>query len=240
MKKYLIFLPFCVFFVSCGGSGGEVAQTSQDCFNEGFFVAGSVVSVVASYGNNLGVASQQEETYSVTSYADGGENFALVSEPFYIRSKFSLGNGSLKEYGYSGGKPPFVSSKEISPPKVVPISMDAGQTIHQKYLVTLKSNGPSGPSQEIWDAEESRTYVGRETVVTPLGSFASCRLQIKEKLNASGGTASSYSEEKNVWIAASGPYRGLVLKTDTVRYPSSGEPSTTSKEVLKVNVFNVN
>lgn len=241
MKKYLIFLPVCVFVVGCGGGGGDVAKTSQDCFNEGFFVSGSIISIVASYSNNLGVSSQRSETYSVTdSYAKDGENYAVVNEPSYVWAKYSIGNGSLKEYGYSGGKSPFVSSKEISPPKAFPVSMDAGQTIHQKYSVTLKSSSPYSSSQEVWGAEESRTYIGRETVKTLLGSFDSCRFQIKEKLNASGGAASSYSEEKNVWIAAAGPYRGLVLKTDTVRYPSSGERSTTSKEVVEVDVFNVN
>lgn len=236
MKKYLIILPVCAFFVACGG-GDEVAKTSQDCFNEGFFVRGSIVSVVVSVGS-----SEVDETYEVRdSYVKDGERYVSMSEPKYVWDKrYSIGNGSLKEYGYYGGKPPVMVSKTISPPKVVPVSMDAGQTIRQKYSVTLERSNPSGPSQEVWDAEESRTYIGRETVKTPLGSFASCRFQIKEKLNASGGAASSYSEERNVWIAASGPYRGLVLKTDTVYYPSSGESSTTSKEVVKVNVFNVN
>ena len=241
MRKYLICLPFAVLIVACGGGGGEAAKTSQDCFNEGFWGSGSRISISVNYSSNFGVSYQEDETYAVVdSYVEGGEIYATVSEPRFVQSRFSLGNGYLKEYGYSGGKPPFVSAREITPPKVFPVSMDIGQTVHQSYFVTVKSNGPSGPSQDAWDAHESRTYVGREVIKTSLGAFEACQFKIKENLNASSGAASSFSDEKTVWIAAGGSYRGLVLKTETVRSPSNGARSTTSKEVVKVNVFNVN
>lgn len=239
MKNCVICLPFCVLMVACGG-GSEVAKTSQDCFNEGFLSEGSKISISVNYVDSSGVPYQRDETYAVRdSYAEGGEVYAIVSEPLFVSSKFSFGNGYLKEYGHSGGRPPFVSSREIKPPKAFPVSMDVGQTIRQSYSVTVERNGPAGLFQEFWDAEESRTYIGREVVKTPLGDLESCRFKIKENLNASSGSTSSFSEEKAVWIAAGGSYRGLVLKTETVRSSSGGERATTSKEVAKVNLFNV-
>jgi hypothetical protein len=240
MKRYFVVSPLCLLAVACGG-GGEVTKTSQDCFNEGYFSSGSKISVVVNNSDDSGGFYQVEEVYSViNSYVEGGEVHASVSEPLFVQAEFSFGNGLLKEYGYSGGKPPFVISKEITPPKAFPITMDVGQIYRQSYSVIIKSNGPSGPSKDVWDAEESRTYVGREAIKTRLGDFESCRFKTIEKMNASSGAATSYSLEKSVWIAAAGSYRGLVLRTETVRSTSSGARSTASREVAKVNIFNVN
>lgn len=239
-KLFAFIFVVSVLLVACGGSDADVIKTSEDCFNEGLLRTGMKISMKKDFHVSTGVSYQVREDYSVSQSAlVNGVLEAMVSGPNYVNTYFSLENGVLKEHKRASAKV-FLSVQEMVPPKAFPVKMESGQTVQQRYLVNSYQANPSGTLSSVADGSESRTYVGREEVATPLGAFEVCKFKINEKLNFSGETQSSTDEEKTLWIVASGMYRGLVLKSESIMSRSTGERSTTVMEVSKVDAFNVN
>ncbi|WP_462390422.1 hypothetical protein [Acidovorax sp. Q11] len=241
MKRFIPISIVSTLLISCGGGGdGQVVKTSEDCFNEGFLRAGMRISVQKDFRASTGVSYQKQEYYTVSQSASAnGVLEATVSGPDYVNTYFSLENGVLKEHKRASAKM-FLSVDEMVPPKAFPVRMEIGQTVWQRYLVNSYRASPSGALSSVADGAESRTYVGREVVETPLGAFEVCRFKINEKLIVSDDAQSSTDEEKTLWVVAGGIYRGLVLKSESSVSRPTGERSTTVMEVSKVDTFNVN
>lgn len=241
MKRFLSIFVVSTLLIACGGGGdGQVVKTSEDCFNEGFLRTGMQISVQKDFRVNNGESYKKQEHYTVSrSVSKNGVLEATVSGPNFVDAFFSWENGVLKEHKRESAKV-FLSVHDMVPPKEFPVKMEVGQTVRQHYLVNSRWTNPSGAFSSVADGAESRTYIGREVVATPLGAFEVCRFKINEKLIVSGENQSSADEEKTLWIVAGGIYRGLLLKSESSMSVSTGERSTTVMEVSKVDAFNVN
>jgi hypothetical protein len=101
-------------------------------------------------------------------------------------------------------------SQAYEPPFTFPVDMKPGQVASQKSTVTKTKvvDGRSDPATSI-AATGELTYVGREKLETPVGTFDTCKLSLKITVGAS---VISTDATREFWLAAEGPYQGQLLK----------------------------
>ena len=101
-------------------------------------------------------------------------------------------------------------SQIYEPPFSFPVDMKPGQVASQKSSITKTTviDDRSDSATSI-PATGELTYVGREKLETPLGTFDTCKLSLKITVGASVITKDATRE---FWLAAEGPYRGQLLK----------------------------
>lgn len=98
----------------------------------------------------------------------------------------------------------------FDPPLSVPADLQPGQTVDRSYNIVITTVVPdSPPSTDTTSTQVQITYVGRETVQTPLGSIANaCKFSTRS--TAQNGTVN----HSVTWVPADGPYRGQNVRIE--------------------------
>ncbi|GFM81373.1 hypothetical protein PSCICN_20650 [Pseudomonas cichorii] len=136
-----------------------------------------------------------------------------------------LVDGKIVRYGNQHGSGASLVTTYNEPPPAVPIDLHLGQTVTVNYRSKTITAGP-GVEYEI---AEKHTYIGREKITTPLGTFDACKFTNE----ISSGLASS-KDGRNLaviesWFASEGPYRGRLIKTFVPAH--DGLPDVTNETV---------
>ena len=105
----------------------------------------------------------------------------------------------------------------IEPAWVTPRVMQPGQSSTSTYS-TRFANGSSPTAT----TTTTTTYLGRETITVPIGTFETCKVRFVDQ---GGGTS-------HTWTVASGPYRGL-----DVRYALALAPDGSSAWVREATAI---
>ena len=214
-----------------GGNGGELpspglptasappppasAKTSADCFNEADFHEGTVLEV------RRGASSLTGPTIQTKVVTGARESFAQATPIAFLRSSPDIPSsngetsktyrdiigGKVVDYGSIGKSSvtDYVDSVWTNvPPIAMPVAFKEGETVRVDYALTIEpSNGqPSARTP----TTVSQTYLGREIIQTPVGTFDTCKLLIVTQSEGSPTT------KEQRWIAAEGPFRGQELK----------------------------
>jgi hypothetical protein len=213
-----------------GGSGdgdGGGSGTFADCFNEADYHAGTVFDYTERH-SFPGFGLPPTEIHIVrTTKARARFDFAGVSnlipweyvEPGLKHTHYyDIVNGNILTYGVVLDDGSDVLSILTSTPLITtqPVNMLLGQAYKQNYHSIGTNTDRSGKTLEIaveMDVAMTQTYVARENISTPMGTFDACKLTTVSDKNM-GGFA--LTETDTYWIAATGPYRGQPLKTEIV------------------------
>ena len=220
-----------------GGGGVPVMQAdSEDCFNRGMYTAGSVIEL--DRRNNDFVSSYLRE---VKPYIGINSTPSMVQvrddrvAPYFESNPVSLHTIEADAYVEYGGLLLGARQWHI-PPVRRPIKMQPGEIYHHEFI----SRTYLDATPDILDSESNaimdRKYVGREVIETALGRFETCRFEIKTIYPSRDGYP-PISSATTSWIAATPPYRGLVLKYDNSQ-KTEGKPATElHSQVIKVTKF---
>ena len=105
----------------------------------------------------------------------------------------------------------------LEPAWITPRAMQPGQSSTSTYS-TRFANGSSPTAT----TTTTTTYLGRETITVPIGTFETCKVRFVDQ---GGGTS-------HTWTVASGPYRGL-----DVRYALALAPDGSSAWVREATAI---
>lgn len=156
------------------------------------------------------------------------ESFAGANPVRLLRTDFSYFNnseatlrlyndfvdGKIVRYGMRNGgedADPKLGYITNEPPVAMPV-MTPGQTLELNYVIKSVS-GENGEIRSEQPISGTDTYVGRETLETPMGSFNACKFSGVARIRMADGSELTQTQEN--WIAAEGPYRGQGLKLVT-------------------------
>lgn len=112
--------------------------------------------------------------------------------------------------------------RTFKPPISFPVAMQPGAVVTRQVVRTesyFDKDGkplPMPPGYETYTGPAHQghfvlTYHGRESVVTPLGTYDACKFTMKITSDR-GGYGTPLASTQIQWLAASGPYRGQILK----------------------------
>ncbi|QMV73326.1 hypothetical protein HS961_11065 [Comamonas piscis] len=235
---------------ACGGGGGgdetnpsvpaPVQADSEACVNKALYTAGTFVEYV-----NVGSAGESEEVIiTVQPYTSTRSSVPMVqywTGLLFDRNPavlYSVEQDFVVEHGATFGD---VATQWITPPVRRPIRMQTGDVFRSDTISNMyDSIAPDTPYGKTRSQAE-KTYVGREIVETALGRFEACRFQINRKstFGLDEPTQTVISSRLTQWVAATAPYRGLILKYDLTSQ-REGEPEThTQREISKVTTFDL-
>ena len=128
-------------------------------------------------------ATESRITTTVSGKADDVQlSYASLTGQDYRQLGWRLANGS---------------DVYIEPAWVTPRVMQPGQSSTSTYS-TRFANGSSSTST----ATTTTTYLGRETITVPAGTFETCKVRLVDQ---GGGTS-------HTWTIASGPFRGIDVR----------------------------
>ena len=148
-------------------------------------------------------ATESRITTTVSGKADDVQlSYASLTGQDYRQLGWRLANGS---------------DVDIEPAWVTPRVMQPGQSSTSTDS-TRFANGSSPTST----TTTTTTYLGRETIMVPAGTFETCKVRF---LDQGGGTS-------HTWTIASGPFRGL-----DVRYALALEPDGSSAWVREATAI---
>ncbi|QXG50017.1 hypothetical protein [Pseudomonas viridiflava] len=209
-------------------------KSSGTCIAEADFRQGSSVETQTRISNAPGVAGHNKtETLGRQSFAGAyplmqAQTTLINNAPVFTGYAFvDLVDGKLIRYGNQHGSGASLVATYNEPPPAVPIDLQPGQTVTVSYRSKTVTAGP-GVEYEI---TEKHTYIGRETITTPLGTFDACKFTNE----ISSGLASS-KDGRNLaviesWFASAGQYRGRLIKTFV---PAHGGLPDVINETIKV------
>lgn len=190
-------------------------KTSADCFNEADLHEGTVLEV------RRGPSSLTGPTIRTKVVTGARESFAQANPIVLVHSSPDISDssggtskvyrdivgGKIVDYGSIGKSSVtnYVDSVWTNdPPIAMPVAFQEGETVHFDYVLNIElSNGQSSTRTP---TTVSQTYLGRETIQTPVGTFDTCKLLVVTQAEGSPAT----KEQK--WVAAEGPFRGQELK----------------------------
>lgn len=216
------------------GSAAASDKSSGTCVAETDFRQGSVVETQTRISNAPAVPGHNKtETLGRQSFAGANplmqaQTTLINNAPVFTGYAFvDLVDGKLIRYGNQHGSGASLVTTYNEPPPAVPIDLQPGQTVTVSYRSKTVTAGP-GVEYEI---TEKHTYVGRETITTPLGTFDACKFTNE----ISSGLASS-KDGRNLaviesWFASAGQYRGRLIKTFV---PAHGGLPDVTNETIKV------
>lgn len=125
-----------------------------------------------------------------------------------------------------------------SPPIGFPVALTQGQ----EYAVTteVRTAVAAAPGASLAETEPApprsatyrMTYLGRETVTVPAGTFETCRFRLPYDNMSYVPTADGSVVQE--WVVASGVYRGVTVKTSANHSPSGDPAQATVWEALRV------
>lgn len=197
--------------------------SSAACFNEADLHEGTTAVVELDV-----TAKDQTFKQRVTTVTRTRESFADANPVRLLRTTFNYFNnsegtdrqyidfvdGKILRYGSRNGgegADPALGTNTNVPTFAMPV-MSPGQTLELNYVVKSVS-GANGEIRNEQPISGTDTYVGRETLTTPMGSFSACKFSGITRVRQVDGT--DLIQNQDNWIAADGPYRGQMLKLVT-------------------------
>lgn len=194
--------------------------SSAACFNEADLHEGTTSVVELDITSNGETLKQRVTTVTRTR-----ESFADATPVRLLRTSFNYFNnseamdrqyidfvdGKILRYGSRNGgedADPGLGTNTNVPTFAMPV-MSPGQTLDINYVVKTVSAG--GNSEQPISGTD--TYVGRETLETPMGAISACKFSGVSRSRQVDG--SELVQNQDNWIAADGPYRGQMLKLVT-------------------------
>lgn len=232
---------------ACGGGGGgendsgsgpgPIRQAdSRDCFNSGLYKPGTSIEFerLDKPDQTIGFSA----IWEVTPYAATAKTPAMskVTTAFNSATLYLVDQDALLEYGIL-----FNDSIGFStPPFRRPIQMEAGESLHQVVTTNYYINDGSGNLESSQNIVHDNTYVGREVIETPMGSFETCKFEIKQHFTYSDPNSKPTTITKTRWFAAKSQYQGFLLQSRFVVQPD-GEAVTQDEfsRVSKINKYDV-
>lgn len=190
------------------------ANSSAACFNEADLREGTKLVVEQTI-----TSGDQTQKQRVTRLTRGREAFRDVSAVEQLRTVFNYFNsseaqdrqyldfvdGHIVRYGTRNGGTG-TSAYTYNDPTIRTPVMTPGQTIDENYVV----KSVEGEIRNEQQVSGTRTYVGRESLETAVGTFQTCKFSATVRFRQVDGSELTQSQE--TWIAAEGPYRGQDLK----------------------------
>jgi hypothetical protein len=194
--------------------------SSAACFNEADLHEGTTSVVELDITSNGETLKQRVTTVTRTR-----ESFADATPVRLLRTSFNYFNnseatdrqyidfvdGKILRYGSRNGgedADPGLGTNTNVPTFAMPV-MSPGQTLDINYVV--KTVSAAGNSEQPISGTD--TYVGRETLETPMGAISACKFSGVGRFQQVDG--SELVQNQDNWIAADGPYRGQMLKLVT-------------------------
>lgn len=230
---------------ACGGGGNdspEVAKNSSDCFNAGFYRKDTQIYVSESRRLNDAPASTNLVYHWVTSQtAENGINHIYVNPaPNSGRASihYSIEGEALLYHGHNAFNIGWTSRQSLTPPRQSVMAMEPGQTTSQTIVQTDSVSNSNGDTETVTTQAETRTYEGRESITTALGTVEACRFVSSVAASQEGKPDQNRATQTTTWVAAAGPYRGLRLKESAI-IRQAGKTDTLVTETSKVSRFDI-
>lgn len=216
------------------GSSAASDASSGACIAEADFRQGSVVETQARISNAPDVLGHNKtETRGRQSFADANplvqaQTTLINNAPAFTGYVFvDLVDGKIIRYGSQHGSGASLVTTYNIPPPAVPIDLQPGQSVTVSYLSKTVTAGP-GVESEI---TEKHTYIGRETITTPLGTFDTCKFTNEISSGPTSGKDGRNLAVIESWFASEGPYGGRLLKTFV---PARGGLPDVTNEMVKI------
>ncbi len=140
---------------------------------------------------------------------------AVPGKPAEVQLSYASLTG--QDYRQLGWRLANGSEVFLEPAWITPRAMQPGQSSTSTYS-TRFANGSSPTAT----TTTTTTYLGRETITVPIGTFETCKVRFVDQ---GGGTS-------HTWTVASGPYRGL-----DVRYALALAPDGSSAWVREATAI---
>lgn len=140
---------------------------------------------------------------------------AVPGKPAEVQLSYASLTG--QDYRQLGWRLANGSDVYLEPAWITPRAMQPGQSSTSTYS-TRFANGSSPTAT----TTTTTTYLGRETITVPIGTFETCKVRFVDQ---GGGTS-------HTWTVASGPYRGL-----DVRYALALAPDGSSAWVREATAI---
>ena len=140
---------------------------------------------------------------------------AVPGKPAEVQLSYASLTG--QDYRQLGWRLANGSEVFLEPAWITPRAMQPGQSSTSTYS-TRFANGSSPTAT----TTTTTTYLGRETITVPIGTFETCKVRFVDQ---GGGTS-------HTWTVASGPYRGL-----DVRYALALAPDGSSAWVREASAI---
>lgn len=229
---------------ACGGGSDspEAAKDSSDCFNAGFYRKDTQIYTSQSSRLNGAPASTNLVYHWVTSQTvENGTSHIYVSPaPDNGRASlhYSIEGGALLYHGYNAFNIGATSRQSLAPPRQSLIAMAPGQSTSQTIVQTDSVSNADGETKTVTTLAETRSYEGRETITTALGTVEACRFVSSVAASQEGKPEASRETQTTTWVAAAGPYRGLRLK-ESASTRQGGKTDTLVTETSQVNRFDI-
>ena len=218
----------CIILLTACGGGGESDQgsgsapgrqaDSRDCFNSGLYKPGTSIEYerLDKPDQTVGYPAIWEvSSYAVTATTP---TLSKVTTAFNSASLYLVDQDILFEYGVIFND----SIGLTTPPFRRPIQMEAGEVQHQVVTTNYYVNDGSDTFESSNTTVQDRTYVGREVIETPMGSFETCKFEVKQHMTYSDPNIKPSLITKTNWHAAKPPYQGFLLQSRFV-VQSEGE-----------------
>jgi hypothetical protein len=187
------------------------AKTGSGLSKQRYLLKSSVL------GNKTFQSKNAIETRNETIYLDvltglPSTGTALsISTYSQIQGTDALTLGSSIQVAQSGQSVNYLTS--YSPAIRSPLNWSAAQTLTQTYTASMESVGlPVVTPPAVSQMSVVTRYIGRETITVAAGTFEACRFE----MITNGMTSSN-------WVAATGRYAGLSLKSQDLSTGSSVE-----------------
>lgn len=260
-SHYIVLCTLAAILSACGGGGNDdIAEPADSaaCFNAGFYRPGTEIAFMQAQ------TTQAAESTSASTYVHAlfrrvvgeekqdGVNIILVdsNEDTFGHSRYAIENGVLLYYGFGNLDALIFSSKQsLTPARASVIAMQPGQVTTQNFVQTNEGYFKGIYTHGVSNVAYTRTFVGLETVTTSLGQFSACRFDIKTQAKDADSGRLTLDTQATSWVAATGPYRGLSLKEDSIittyGYVGTNATETTkytntiAKETTQVNQFDI-
>lgn len=229
---------------ACGGGSDspEAAKDSSDCFNAGFYRKDTQIYTSQSSRLNGAPASTNLVYHWVSSQTvENGISHIYVSPaPDNGRASlhYSIEGGALLYHGYNAFNIGATSRQSLAPPRQSLIAMAPGQTTTQTIVQTDSVSNADGETKTVTTLAETRSYEGRETITTALGTVEACRFVSSVTASQQDKPEASRQTQTTTWVAAAGPYRGLRLK-ESASTRQGGKTDTLVTETSQVNRFDI-
>lgn len=237
---------------ACGGGSGDgggqttpaptpapapapgTSESASACVNEADFNPGTVLDYdlrsTPTGGNpttgRLVVTTGPREAFAGANPVAFGQTMYNGANALPVATIFKdLIDGNVVRYGQRTGTGSSTVTTTEAPAVTIPRAMQPGQTVK----LTRRSTSVSSASTTSLNVTEDLTYIGRETLQSPVGTFSTCRFA--SVITTTPDQGSAFVTSATTWIAAEGPYRGQMLKTYV---PTEGNRVETTSEVTRM------
>lgn len=215
-----------VALAACGGGGSDsndtaaTTDTTNCTYNSALWTANRTWQIATQFtpaGN--GTVSASTQSYRVDGPVDFRGTQALRLQTTTVSTTASIvgtvvswefanvGASAITSYGTDVDVTSLTLHRRIwfDPARQTPLVMTPGQSVTSSYT-QYTEDVPAATSYTPSSVQATTTFVGRETVTVPAGTFDTCHLDTSTSIDGTVVTASH-------WRVASGAAAGLVVRS---------------------------